>query len=669
MTDHTTEQQDASSAQLKKSFRLLGFNGTYWMCNAIEMWERLAYNTLRTVAAIYVMQADEPGGLHLTGEDKGWIFLWWFIFQSLFPMVTGGFADRYGYRKTILFSVVVNMTGYVLMAMYHSYWGFFGGVLVLAFGTAFFKPGLQGTLAHQLTKANSSLGWGTFYWVVNVGSFIGPVAATLILAKHSAADWRYLFLACAAFTSLNLCMLIGLPHVESGAPKHENPFQVFFRAIENLANLRLIAWDAVGLSDTLYSQRHAIVIAYPKLVTAPNPINSIFWRSPSLTFRFDQILDTTLHAGSAFQVSALFTTNLQMGATYSEDLRSITMGFEQPLVSADTVTISLIADSIANLYGYQFDGNANGIPEGSPTDDITYTYSVLPYADFDSSQTIDFDDLTRFTTAWYAKDYALELGPSSGTVPHLLMAPDTTFNGRDLITFIRMWDWYTEFAAPLGKVIADLTGPTPQLAMEGEELVISLDLAKDVTAVHVQLTYPKDRVEVDWVALDSTSFGTRLLRRWPEQGIIEADYAFPQGEVENFTISALVSINGRDPVTLEVYAEVVAKGGIRFGGAERTIEAKPVPKQFALHNNYPNPFNPRTTILFDVPTSTNATLIVYDLTGREVVRLVDGLVDAGYHQKIWDGLSSRGRKVASGIYIARLSTPRYSKSVKMLLLK
>ena len=242
MTDHTTEQQDASSAQPNGSFRLLGFNGTYWMCNVIEFWERLAYNLLRPVAAIYVMQADDPGGLHLTGEDKGWIFLWWFIFQSLFPMVTGGIADRYGYRKTILFSVAVNMTGYVMMAMSHSYWGFFGGVLVLAFGTAFFKPGLQGTLAHQLTKANSSLGWGTFYWVVNVGSFIGPVAATLILAKHSAADWRYLFLACAAFTSLNLFMLIGLPHVESGAPKNENPFQVFFRAIENLANLRLIAW-------------------------------------------------------------------------------------------------------------------------------------------------------------------------------------------------------------------------------------------------------------------------------------------------------------------------------------------------------------------------------------------------------------------------------------------
>ena len=109
MEDNTSNQPDASSAQPEKSFRLLGFNGTYWMCNVIEMWERLAYYTLRPVAAIYVMQADEPGGLHLTAEHKGWIFLWWFIFQSLFPMVTGGFADRYGYRKTILFSVAVNM--------------------------------------------------------------------------------------------------------------------------------------------------------------------------------------------------------------------------------------------------------------------------------------------------------------------------------------------------------------------------------------------------------------------------------------------------------------------------------------------------------------------------------------------------------------------------------
>ena len=176
MADETGNKSPSLSTDpMSEPERKTGLNGTYWLCNVVEMWERLAYYTLRPVAAIYVMQADEPGGLHLTADHKGLIFLWWFILQSLFPMVTGGLADRYGYRKTIGFSVIVNMTGYVMMAFLHSYWGFFGGVLVLAFGTAFFKPGLQATLGHQLNKKNSSLGWGVFYWVVNVGSFIGHI--------------------------------------------------------------------------------------------------------------------------------------------------------------------------------------------------------------------------------------------------------------------------------------------------------------------------------------------------------------------------------------------------------------------------------------------------------------------------------------------------------------
>jgi MFS family permease len=237
-----TDDQAGDSSAPGKPAKLGGFNGTYWMCNAVEMWERLAYYTLRPVAPIYVMQADEPGGLHLTGDHKALIFLWWFIVQSLLPMVTGGFADRYGYRKTIAFSVAVNVIGYLMMAFLHSYYGFFGGVLVLAFGTAFFKPGLQGTLAHQLTKDSSSLGWGVFYWIVNVGSYIGHIISVLILVNHSAHDWRNLFLACAGFTCLNLLMLIKFPDVASGASKTENPLQVFVRTLKNIVEPRLVAW-------------------------------------------------------------------------------------------------------------------------------------------------------------------------------------------------------------------------------------------------------------------------------------------------------------------------------------------------------------------------------------------------------------------------------------------
>ncbi len=215
---------------------------TYWLCNIIEMWERLAYYTLRPVAPIYIMQATDPGGLQLTAAHKGWIYAWWALFQSFLPMVTGGYADRYGYKRTLFFSITLNIIGYVLMAMFHTYYGFFAGVIVLAIGTAFFKPSLQATLSHGLTKATSSLGWGIFYWVVNVGSLIGHYLSPLLLGNHDWSGWRLMFLTCAGFTALNYLMLFTIPNVSSGASQTESPVRVFWKTIVNVFEPRLCTW-------------------------------------------------------------------------------------------------------------------------------------------------------------------------------------------------------------------------------------------------------------------------------------------------------------------------------------------------------------------------------------------------------------------------------------------
>ena len=216
---------------------------TYWLCNVIEMWERLAYYVLRPVAPIYICQATEPGGLHLPQATKGWIYMWWAIFQSFLPMATGGIADRYGYKRVIFFSVSMNITGYLLMAYCHSYYGFFAGIITLAIGTAFFKPGLQGTIAHQLRKETSSLGWGVFYWVVNVGSLAGHYLSPLLLGPaHGEEGWRTLFLFCAGCTAMNYLMLLTFKDVPSGASKTENPFQVLGRTLSNILEARLITW-------------------------------------------------------------------------------------------------------------------------------------------------------------------------------------------------------------------------------------------------------------------------------------------------------------------------------------------------------------------------------------------------------------------------------------------
>ncbi|MFH1418760.1 MAG: MFS transporter [Planctomycetota bacterium] len=216
---------------------------TYWLCNVIEMWERLAYYVLRPIAPIYICQAGEPGGLHLPQQTKGTIYMWWAIFQSFLPMFTGGYADRYGYKKTLAFSVTMNIIGYLLMAFCHSYYGFFAGIITLAIGTAFFKPSLQGTIAHQLSKGNSSLGWGIFYWIVNVGSAIGHFISPLLLGQpHSEDGWKLMFLFCAGCTAMNYLMLFTFKDVPSGASKTQSPIQVLRRTLSNIFEARLITW-------------------------------------------------------------------------------------------------------------------------------------------------------------------------------------------------------------------------------------------------------------------------------------------------------------------------------------------------------------------------------------------------------------------------------------------
>ncbi|UCH61741.1 MAG: hypothetical protein JSU77_07950, partial [Fidelibacterota bacterium] len=96
--------------------------------------------------------------------------------------------------------------------------------------------------------------------------------------------------------------------------------------------------------------------------------------------------------------------------------------------------------------------------------------------------------------------------------------------------------------------------------------------------------------------------------------------------------------------------------------------AAPVPRSI-FFQNHPNPFNPTSTIRFDLPQGSYVSLILYDIHGREVTRLSGGYMGPGYHKTTWDGRNSDGREVPSGIYIARLVTPVYAKSIKMLLLK
>src|SRR5687767_13063031 len=124
------------------------------------------------------------------------------------------------------------------MATQRSYWGFLLGCIVLATGTAIFKPGIQGAIAHTVSEENSSKGWGIFYWLVNVGAAIGPPFAGF-LRKQS---WDVVFYGCAAIVSLNYLMLLTYKDPKSGYDSTESAFKVLKVTLANLINGRLLAF-------------------------------------------------------------------------------------------------------------------------------------------------------------------------------------------------------------------------------------------------------------------------------------------------------------------------------------------------------------------------------------------------------------------------------------------
>ncbi|MFP6762159.1 MAG: MFS transporter, partial [Planctomycetaceae bacterium] len=200
----------------------------------------------------------EKGGPELTQIQKGNIYAVWAVVQSFIPILSGGFADRYGYKINIALSTILKIIGYLIMGytvmlsermagmplreareqgLDHAYEIFFVGAMFLAFGTAIFKPGVQGLIANQMPKGSSSLGWGLFYQMVNIGGFIGPLLAGYLRVLA----WEYVFLACAGGIALNFIPLFFFrePKRPDGSESPVGPGALLYRALSGLLEPRL----------------------------------------------------------------------------------------------------------------------------------------------------------------------------------------------------------------------------------------------------------------------------------------------------------------------------------------------------------------------------------------------------------------------------------------------
>jgi hypothetical protein len=134
------------------------------------------------------------------------------------------------------------------------------------------------------------------------------------------------------------------------------------------------------------------------------------------------------------------------------------------------------------------------------------------------------------------------------------------------------------------------------------------------------------------------------------------------GVTVKFSVSAT---DGKDTVKVSGDDRVVYVNRYEY----LSTESEGIPTEFALHENYPNPFNPTTTLRFDLPEVSSITLTIYNMLGQKVRTFNMNDTPAGFHSIKWNAINDYGDPVGAGVYLYQLRANQYLETRKMVLLK
>jgi dipeptide/tripeptide permease len=194
---------------------LRSFPPVFWLANVMELFERAAYYGLNSVLAVYLTNKVSEGGLGFTEQSVGFLQSLIYAFTYVIPIAGGALAERYGYRRMLLFAFSILSAGYFVAGSVTKYGAVFAALLLMATGAGLFKPIISGTLARTTTEENSGFGFGIYYWMINIGAFLAP----LLVSVLKGFSWRYVFIASALYCA---AMLLPTVFLFKDPPRPEN---------------------------------------------------------------------------------------------------------------------------------------------------------------------------------------------------------------------------------------------------------------------------------------------------------------------------------------------------------------------------------------------------------------------------------------------------------------
>jgi len=295
----------------KKKSGIKSFSKNFWTVIVMEFFERGSYYGVMSILSVYLVLDISQGGLGFSKESVGVIKSVITPLLYFLPILSGAIADQFGYKKTLTFAFVVMSLGYFLTSISTEYLHVFLSLMLMVTGAGFFKPIISGTIARTTDESNSSLGFGIFYWTINLGAFLVPL---ILIPYLKGIGWNYIFLMAAVGTGW-LILLNLFVYKEPERPQTKKSiFEVFKGIALVIKDFRFIIMIAIySCFWILYFQMFDTVLWYLTEYMDMAPVNSavnavlaLFTENPSWKFEAEHV--TVINAGTIILLQLIISS-------------------------------------------------------------------------------------------------------------------------------------------------------------------------------------------------------------------------------------------------------------------------------------------------------------------------------------------------------------------------
>ena len=272
----------------------------FWLSNLIELFERYAWYGFYMGFGLFLVGSKETGAMGFSPVEKGTIMGTGSMLLYFLPILTGAIADKIGYKKVLLLAFLIYASGFYMIQHFSSFEMVFISFIWICVGGAFFKPIISAMISKTTNPETASIGFGIFYMMVNIGGFIGPFVAGIVLGK----GWNFVFMLSIAAIAINFLVTL-LFFKEPEQEKKATPL------------LQSITQPFKNIFVTLINWRYTMFLV----------IMSIFWAAfNQLYYTFPNFVEDWVNTASLFQgIHSIFPSFANLIGTSAGTISAVTL--------------------------------------------------------------------------------------------------------------------------------------------------------------------------------------------------------------------------------------------------------------------------------------------------------------------------------------------------------